>query len=85
MSGTGVAVKAGSNVGEARSPGNFIIPSHRINMEVIDPQAARVVARLTMEDELLVGLLDSRRAAIYSEDSVGNPRLRIIRFRLAGR
>jgi hypothetical protein len=82
----GITAKAGSNNGETPARRSMSVQARRINIEVIDPRRASVVARIDMEDnEYLVSLLPQRRAALYREDSTGNPRLRIARLALLRR
>ena len=53
-------------------------------IEVIDPSAGKVLARLRT-NERIVSLLPFGRAAVYEERADGVPRVRIVQFTLEGR
>lgn len=57
---------------------------YRTTVEVIDPQAGRVLARRAL-DEWLVAALPGGRAAAYGVDADGIPRVTVMRLSLHGR
>jgi hypothetical protein len=57
---------------------------YRTNIEVIDPRTARIVARREMED-FVIAALPNGRAAVYSVDEQGTPRVSIVQVALIGR
>jgi hypothetical protein len=57
---------------------------YRTTVEVLDMVQSRVYAR-TVLDEYLIGLLAGNRAAAYSEDALGVPRISVIQLGIAER
>lgn len=55
----------------------------RTVVEVLDPRTARVVTRRLL-DEWIIAVLTNERAAIYTADADGVPRLRIVDLKLEG-
>ena len=57
---------------------------YRTTVEVIDPRTARVVTQRVL-DEWIVAALPGNRAAAYSVDERGMPRITIVQLSLQGR
>lgn len=67
--------------GDAVHPGNAMDEYYRTRVEVIDPEAGRVIAS-TMLDAWIVSALPGQRAAIYGTNEMGAPFVRIVQLRL---
>ncbi len=76
--------KMGPGVTEIASRQIMYEKLYRTTVEVIDPRTARVVAQRVL-DEWIVAALPDNRAAAYSVDENGTPRISILQLSLQGR